>query len=37
MICDVWSPLLSATEREAIAAVIEARDRYTGVPPVTPI
>ena len=32
MICDVWSPLLSASEREAIAAVIEARDRYTGVP-----
>jgi aspartyl/asparaginyl beta-hydroxylase (cupin superfamily) len=33
MICDVWSPLLSDSEREAIAAVIEARDRYTGEVP----
>jgi aspartyl/asparaginyl beta-hydroxylase (cupin superfamily) len=33
LICDVWSPLLSPAEREAIAAVIRARDAYTGIIP----
>lgn len=33
LICDVWSPFLSGAEREAIAAVIAARDTYTGTSP----
>jgi aspartyl/asparaginyl beta-hydroxylase (cupin superfamily) len=33
LICDIWSPLLSPAEREAIAAVIRARDAYTGIIP----
>lgn len=33
LICDVWSPFLSPAERTAIAAVIAARDRFTGAQP----
>jgi aspartate beta-hydroxylase len=33
LICDIWSPLLSPAEREAITAVIRARDAYTGIVP----
>jgi aspartyl/asparaginyl beta-hydroxylase (cupin superfamily) len=34
LICDVWSPRLSAAEREGVTRVIDALDRFTGaVPP----
>lgn len=32
-ICDIWSPFLSDSERAAIAAVISARDKFTGERP----
>ena len=32
-ICDIWSPRLSPEERGAIAATIEAMDRFSGVTP----
>lgn len=34
-ICDIWSPFLSDTERRGIAAVISARDEFTGETPRT--
>lgn len=36
-ICDIWSPFLSDTERKAIAAVISARDEFTGEKPSTDV
>jgi aspartyl/asparaginyl beta-hydroxylase (cupin superfamily) len=35
LICDVWSPRLSPTERAAIARVIAATDAFTGTQPET--
>lgn len=32
-ICDIWSPFLSPAEQAAIAAVIDARDQFTGTLP----
>ncbi len=35
LICDVWSPRLSQTERELICAVVAARDAFNGFVPKT--
>lgn len=36
LICDIWSPFLSPSERDAVRAIIDARDQYTGASP-TPL